>query len=90
MAALLCKFKLRILITDRFGAYLSPVVNVNDHPDLLIRTVFGFLLAQDDRLSIECSGDTQLQYFHLTVQGTELRAQRQLFVVPVYDRLVGR
>ena len=58
VAVLLCKFKLRILIMDRSGAYFSPVVDVEDQPDLLIRTVLGFLLAQDNHLGIEYSGDT--------------------------------
>ena len=88
VAVLLCKFKLRILIMDRSGAYLSPVVDVEDRPDLLIRTVLGFLLAQDDRLGIEYSGDTD--DFHLTVQGIEFRARRRPFAAPVYDRLVCR
>ena len=88
VAVLLCKFRLRILIMDRSGAYLSPVVDVKDHPNLLIRTVLGFLLAQDDRLGIEYLGDNN--DFHLTVQGIEFRARRRPFVAPVYDRLVGR
>ena len=88
VAVLLCKFKLRILIMDRSGAYLSPVVDVEDQADLLIRTVLGFLLAQDNRLGIEYSGDTN--NFYLTVQGIEFRARRQPFVAPAYDRLVSR
>ena len=88
VAVLLCKYKLRILIMDRSGAYLSPMVDVKYRPDLLIRAVLGFLLARDDRLGIEYSGDTN--DFHLTIQGIEFRARRPPFVAPVYDRLVGR
>ena len=88
VAVLLCKYKLRILIMDRSGAYLSQVVDVKGRPDLLIQAVLGFLLARDDRLGIEDLGDTD--DFHLTVQGMEFRARRPPFVAPVYDRLVGR
>ena len=88
VAVLLCKYKLRILIIDRSGVYLSPVADVKDQPDLLIQAVLGFLLAPDNRLGVEYSGDTN--DFHLTVQGIEFRAQRPPFVAPVYDRLVGR
>ena len=70
VAVLLCKFKLRILIIDRSGAYLSPVVDVEDQPGLLIRTVLGFLLAHNDRLGIEYLGDNN-NNFYLTVQGIE-------------------
>ena len=45
VAVLLCRFKLRILIMYRSGAYLSPVVDVEDQLNLLIRAVLGFLLA---------------------------------------------
>ena len=68
---------------DRSGAYLSPAVDVEDQPSLLIQTVLGLLLARDDHLGVVHSGDTN--NFHLTVQGIEFRAWRQPFAAPVYD-----
>ena len=87
MVALLYKFKLLILIMDRFDVYLLPVVNVKDQPNLLIQLVLGIFLAQDNELGIEYSGN--FNDFHLTVQGTKFWAQCWPFVASIYNQLVG-
>ncbi len=75
-------------VFDRSGVTISNSFDISKVPERFLRCIAGFLVLDEARLGFR-SPDTP-DFFKITFDSTEYIVQRAPFVVPAFDRLLGR
>ncbi len=75
-------------VIDRSGVCVSDPSDMSTNLKQFLRCIAGLLVLDEDILGF-CSPDNP-DAFHLTIDGKQFIVQQTQFVVPAYDRLVGR